>query len=110
MKACRAWLLAVAGAGLTACASLGQPDDPVAPPAHRLSLGGESYLVRQITESTWTVTSTNRRAVFASTAGASEALRQAVEIASGCKVTDSDYSSQGRQFDAQVECPGALAR
>lgn len=110
MKACRAWLLAVAGASLTACAPLGQPGDPAAPPARRLSLGGESYLVRQITESTWTVTSTASRAILGSTAVASTALRQAVEIASGCKVTDSDYSSQGRQFDAQVECPGALAR
>lgn len=110
MKACRAWWLAVAGTSLTACASFGQPDDPVATPAHQLSLGGESYLVRQITESTWTVTSTTSRAGLASTAGASAALRQAAEIASGCKVTDSDYSSQGRQFDAQVECPGALAR
>lgn len=110
MKAHRALLLAVAGASLTACAPLSRPGNPAEAPAHRLSLGGESYLVRQITESTWTVTSTTRRAVLDSTAGASEALRQAVEIASGCKVTDSDYSSQGRQFDAQVECPGALAR
>ena len=110
MKACMAGLLAVAGASLTACAPLGLPGDLAAPPAHRLSLGGQSYLVRQITDSTWTVTSTASRAVLASTAGASAALRQAVEIASGCKVTDSDYSSQGRQFDAQVECPGALAR
>ncbi|OZA92818.1 MAG: hypothetical protein B7X59_15330 [Polaromonas sp. 39-63-203] len=26
----------------------------------------------------------------------------------GCKVTDSDYSLQGRQLDAQVDCAGRL--
>ena len=110
MKASVALLLAVAGAGLAACEPRGPTGEPVTQPPHRLSLGGESYHVRQITESTWIVTSTATQAILPSTTVASAAMRQAVEIASGCKVTDSDYSSQGRQFDAQVECPGTLAR
>ena len=100
-------ILAAAGMNLTACASPGMLSDP---PAHRLSVGGESYLLRQITESTWTVSSTAHLKVLANTPATTASLRQAVENASSCKVTDSDYSAQGKQFDAQVECPGALAR
>ena len=102
-----ALMLAAAGVNLTACALPGTLGDP---PAQRFSVGGESYLLKQITESTWTVTSAAHLKVLANTPAATANLRQAVENASGCKVTDSDFSAQGRQFDAQVECPGTLAR
>ena len=107
MKVGIALLLVAAGVSLTACAMQGSPSEP---PAHRLSVGGESYSLRQITESTWTVSSLAGRKILPNTPAATAEWRQAVEKTSGCKVTDSDYSSQGRQFDAQVDCPGALAR
>ena len=73
-------------------------------------MNGESYLVRQITDSTWTVSSLASWKILANTPSATAEWRHAIEKISGCKVTDSDYSAQGRQFDAQVDCPGALAR
>jgi hypothetical protein len=36
------------------------------------------------------------------------ALLQAIEQRSGCKVTDSDYSRNGTQLDAQVDCASRL--
>ena len=101
-------LLAVAASiSLSACASLAFPGDP---PAYRLSIDGESFLLRQLTESTWTVSPAAPSTTLATTPETTAKLRQAVEKASGCQVSDSDYSLRGRQFDAQVDCPGRLAR
>ena len=36
------------------------------------------------------------------------ALRVAIEKHTGCKVTDSNYASQGLQLDAQVDCANRL--
>ena len=110
MKVTPAWVLAAAILNLTACASLGIPGSAGDPPVRWIGVDGESYLVRQITDSTWTVSSSASRKILVSTPSATAKWRQAVEKTSGCKVTDSDYSAQGRQFDAQVDCPGALAR
>lgn len=105
-----AFLLAAASLVLTACASFGPPDVVSEPEAHRVSIGSESFVLRQITESTWTVNSSFGLNALTNTPAATAAMRQAVEKTSGCMVTDSDYSSQGRQFDAQVECLGTRAR
>lgn len=98
-------LLAVASAGLGACALIPLPPEPV---AHQINANGESYLLRQITDSTWTASAQGGRSALATTSASTAALRQAIEKTSGCKVTDSDYSRQGRQFDAQVVCGGVL--
>ena len=93
-------------AGLGACAILPSPSDPA---AHKVLVSGETYWVSQLTASTWTATSTGVAKRLANTSAATSDLRQAIEKISGCKVTDSDYSREGRQFDAQVDC-GGLSR
>ena len=103
-------LLAAGAVNLTACAASGLPGADSNLQSYRLSMGGESYFVRQITESTWTVSSAVSLKVLNTMPEATARLKQAIEKTSGCMVTDSDFSSQGRQFDAQVECLGTLAR
>ena len=68
-------------------------------------IGGDGYIVEQLTAGTWTAIPQTTGAApktFANKA----ALLSAIEEASGCKVTDSDYSQGGKQLDAQVNCPG----
>ena len=103
MKTYLQLLLLAAGAGLGGCALMPLPGEPV---AHAVSIGGDSYVLTQITDSTWTASASGSQKVLAASASNTAALRQAVEKTSGCKVTDSDYSRQGRQFDAQVICGG----
>ena len=98
-------LLAAASAGLAGCALITLPGEPA---AHAVTVGGDTYILKQITESTWTADSTGNLKTLANTPAGTAALRLAVEKTSGCKVTDSDYSRQGKQFDAQVSCPGSL--
>ncbi len=99
------WLLALASLGMSGCAQFAGNAEP---PARSVTLGGESYVVRQITESTWTASAAGSSKILATTPGASASLQKAVEMVSGCRVTDSDYSRQGTQFDAQVSCAGGL--
>lgn len=78
-------------------------------PVHKVDVGGDAYLVTQLTAGTWTMTA----ATLTPTAirqGPLDKARQisAIEKASGCKVTDSDYSRQGKQLDAQVDCGSRL--
>lgn len=91
-------------AGLAACAMLPAPDDPAAKP---VSVNNQTYFIHQLTASTWTAST---RATVSPMAGDSNkaALLQAIEKMSGCKVTDSDYSSSNRQLDAQVDCGSRL--
>ncbi|MEC5214472.1 hypothetical protein RCH06_003036 [Polaromonas sp. CG_9.5] len=98
------FLLIVASASLGACALMPLPNQAV---THKVSVNGETHLLTQITDSTWTARSASSKPL-ASTPASTAALRMAVEQASGCKVTDSDYSGQGRQFDAQVDCGSKL--
>ena len=99
----RRWrLLAFALPGiLGACAMLQQPAEP---PAHEVVVKGEVFILRQLTDSTWTANSAGRLKPLANTPANTATLREAVETISGCKVTDSDFSRQGKQFDAQVDC------
>lgn len=92
--------------GLSGCAMISSPGDQA---EHKVLVSGETYLLRQITASTWIATATSASKPLANTASATAALRDAVEKTSGCKVTDSDYSREGRQFDAQIDC-GGLSR
>ncbi|OYY45773.1 MAG: hypothetical protein B7Y03_15680 [Polaromonas sp. 24-62-144] len=72
---------------------------------------GQTYDIGQLTESTWTALSRADAGNIGSAATGTAhrgAVLQAIERASGCKVTDSDYSLQGRQLDAQVDCAGRL--
>lgn len=106
MKQRAPWLLALASLGTSGCAQLTGNTEP---PARSVTLGGESYVVRQITESTWTASAGGSQKTLARTPAATALLQKAVEMVSGCRVSDSDYSRQGTQFDAQVSCAGELA-
>lgn len=98
-------LLVATSAGLVACALIPLPGEPA---AHAVTVGGDTYILKQITDSTWTANSTGSPKALANTPADTAALRLAVEKTSGCKVTDSDYSREGKQFDAQVSCTGSL--
>ena len=106
MSPCGPLLLAVVSFGMSGCAMLA---GNAGSPARNVTLGGESYVVRQITESTWTASAAGNQKILTATPAAAASLQKAVEMVSGCSVTDSDYSRQGTQFDAQVSCAGSLA-
>ena len=95
-------LLPSAALGLvTACSPMQEPGDAV---GQKVNVAGEVFIIQQLTESTWTASSTRLIKPLLVTPSSTALLRQAIEKASGCKVTDSDFSLQGRQFDAQVDC------
>ena len=91
---------------ISACSMIAMPGEPV---AHKVSVDGEIFMVRQLTESTWTANSTGAMKPLKATNVNTALLRQAIEKTSGCKVTDSDFSRQGKQFDAQVDCGSSLS-
>ena len=91
---------------LAACSTIPDPGEPVAYP---VTVNGEPVILKQITESTWTAKSPAHLKTLTNTAASVTALRKAVETTSGCKVTDSDFSRQGQQFDAQVDCGSNLS-
>jgi hypothetical protein len=95
-------LLVLAGISLAGCATAGDP------PAHRVSVEGRTYLISQLTAGTWTATAPGAAREVAGSPSGRAALLQAIEQRSGCKVTDSDYSRNGTQLDAQVDCPSGL--
>lgn len=99
-------LILMAGASLSACSLIQMPGEPV---AHKVNVNGEVFILKQITESTWTANSTGILKTLASTSASTAVLREAVEKTSGCKITDSDFSRQGKQFDAQVDCGSKLS-
>ena len=104
--------MAAAIAAIAACAA-GKPGSGLTTRS-AVVVDGQPYDIGQLTESTWTAISKAGSGTTAATAAtnASSAHRsavvQAIERASGCKVTDSDYSPQVRQLDAQVDCAGRL--
>lgn len=103
---CANGVLAVC-AGIIGCAAPPFSPNSGDPAVHKVSVSGESYSISQLTASTWTATAAGSSKVLAKTAAGAAGLRQAIEKASGCKVTDSDYSRDGSQFDAQVDCGGS---
>lgn len=105
MNHCRKLLVLMACAGLSSCALRTSPADPV---AHRVSVNGEHYLLSPLTASTWTASTAGMAKALPGNPAGRAALLHAVEEMSGCRVTDSDYSRQGRQLDAQVDCNSRL--
>ena len=94
-------LIVLASAVLSACAITPPPGGPA---GHRVSVNGEEYVLSQLTEATWIATSPGISKPLPASTASRHGLRRAIEKTSGCKVTDSDYSRQGQQFDAQVDC------
>lgn len=86
---------------LTACSAMRAPSDA---DALQVTVAGDVFIIQQLTESTWTASSSRFTKPVSAAPASVALLRQAIEKASGCKVTDSDFSLQGRQFDAQVDC------
>lgn len=78
-------------------------------PAATMQIGGEAYVIRQLTAGTWTASSKAGDKTLPATPAGRAALRDAIEKTSGCKVSDSDYSRAGMQFDAQVDCGSRLS-
>ena len=76
--------------------------------AQTVSVEGRSYLISPLTASTWTATTKGAARPIDNSASGMAALLQAIEKTSGCKVTDSDFSRQGLQLDAQVDCGARL--
>jgi hypothetical protein len=97
-----AGLAIAASISLAACAAAGDP------PSHRVSVDGQTYLISQLTAGTWTATAPGAAKEVAGSPAGRAALLQAIEQRSGCKVTDSDYSRNGTQLDAQVDCASRL--
>lgn len=91
----------LSAAALGGCAL---PAGKAAMAGRTVEVEGRPYLVSPLTASTWTVTSpAGKQSLPRAT---TPALLKAVETVSGCKVTDSDYSQDGLQLDAQVDCDG----
>jgi hypothetical protein len=99
-----AYVLALS-AGITVAGCATPAGDP---PAHRVSVEGRTYLISQLTAGTWTAAAPGAAGDVSASASGRAALLQAIEQRSGCKVTDSDYSRDGKQLDAQVDCASRL--
>ena len=79
------------------------------PPGTQITYaGGAAYVITQLTASTWTLTMSDLRNLLPTSPEDQAAMRVAVEKHTGCKVTDSNYASQGLQLDAQVDCASRL--
>ena len=90
----------------TSAASASAASSALDPMPRTVTVDGRSYLLSQLTASTWTVTAPGLFQPLTSSLDGKTALLRAIESASGCKVTDSDFSRQGMQLDAQVDCGG----
>jgi hypothetical protein len=95
---------ALTGIALSACSSSSLEKSS----STTVQLAGDAYIITQLTAGTWTATAAGTPKPINGTPPGKVALRSAIEKASGCKVTDSDYSRQGMQFDAQVDCGSRL--
>ena len=98
--------LLVLSAFLGACASSGPGGD--LPDRRIVLVDGQRYDIGRLTESTWTAISQPGAGVPNSGAAHRLAVLQAIERASSCRVSDSGYSLEGRQLDAQLDCASRL--
>ena len=98
-------LIAAGSICLSACALITAPGEPV---ARKVNVEGEPYLLSQLTASTWAATTPASAGPRVNSASSRAALLLAIEHSSGCKVTDSNYSRDGLQLDAQVDCGSRL--
>ena len=90
---------------LTACAGKAVRTDPV---ERTMRIGGDAYVISQVTASTWSATAAGSASELALGAASRMTLLAEIERLSGCKVTNSDYSQQTRQLNAQIGCEGQL--
>lgn len=88
--------------GLTACSGMVNPQ---ASASRQVELNGQVFRVEQITASTWIATPP---AASSGDSARAVSLVQAIEKASGCKVTDSSFGQQGAVLNAQVDCGSRL--
>ena len=95
-------VLLVLSACLSACA-VSRPGVDL-PERRVLVVDGQRYDIGRLTESTWTAISRPGASVPNSGAAHRLAVLQAIERASGCRVSNSDYSLEGRQLNAQLDC------
>ncbi|MDP2254707.1 MAG: hypothetical protein Q8K05_01395 [Polaromonas sp.] len=98
------FLIAASAVCLSACTL----PSSIGPAAPLVNAGGQMYRIGQLTDSTWTATPTGMLRPLALSTSSRGMLLEAIEKTSGCKVTDSDYSRQGLQLDAQVDCGSKL--
>ena len=105
MKICK--LFGVLSASLVLMACAGQTVSQ-APKGVTMRIGGDRYIIHQLTASTWTLTAATPGKPLNEPETELAALIRAVETQSGCKVSDSDFSRAGMQFDAQVACHGEI--
>lgn len=91
---------------LSACALPGPGGD--LPGRSAVVVDGQRYDIGRLTESTWTAISQPGARTLNQGPAHRVAVTQAIERASGCKVADSDYSLEGRQLNAQVDCASRL--
>ena len=99
-------VLLVLSASLGACAFSGPGGD--LPDRRVVLVDGQRYEIGRLTESTWTAISQQGASVPNSGAAHRLAVLQAIARASGCRVSDSDYSLEGRQLNAQLDCASHL--
>ena len=91
---------------LAACTTTGPGGE--LPVRSAVVVDGQLYGIGRLTESTWTAIPQPGASTPSDGAAHRIAVTQAIERASGCKVTDSDYSLAGRQLNAQVDCANRL--
>lgn len=91
---------------LSACALTGPGGD--LPDRSAVVIEGQLYDIGRLTESTWTAISQPGPGIPTHGAAHRLAVTQAIERASGCRVTDSDFALEGRQLNAQVDCASRL--
>lgn len=96
--------LALASLALAGCSSASLEKSTTT----HVTVAGDSYAIAQLTASTWIATAAGKPRVISGSMPGKAALLSAIEQVSGCKVTDSDYSRQGMQLDAQVDCGSRL--
>lgn len=74
-------------------------------PPQTVQLDGQTYRIEQITASTWLAHAPRG---LAEGPEKTAVLVKAIEKASNCKVTDSNFSAQGTVLNAQVDCGSKL--
>ena len=93
------WFAVLGVASVAACAMKPLYDDS----AHQISISGKTYVINQLTASTWTASTFGKTNPLVDESTRT-ALLQAIEKTSGCKVTDTDYLPHAGQLNAQVDC------
>lgn len=90
---------------VSACAGKGVLNSPA---ERTLRIGGDAYVISQLTASTWSATGARSASELTASSSGRTALLAEIERLSGCKVTNIDFSRQTGQLDAQVDCAGQL--